>query len=251
MNYKYDDFLQIVKRSAVVEFIMTKNVAFYESTKNALEFCNERDISVLPSHDNLHVYELKDNEFVKRVIQSTEKLKVTDFIFDRQVMESFEHSFVKYVYDNEKIVGILHFCDYNRKAVYIYVYGLINELEELIRDDLTNNGYTDKDLLEYYKDKDEIYKNMHKRYEESKGKLGPFQFADLKPLIRFHNHSLRTKINDSISELRNDIVHSKQLVKTKDRAEHLEHFDYGSFKEFRDKVYALCKTIEKVKERVK
>ena len=59
MDYDYENFLEIVKRSAILEFIMTKNVQFFEdfdSNKERLDFCKDRDISFLPSNDNQNVY---------------------------------------------------------------------------------------------------------------------------------------------------------------------------------------------------
>lgn len=237
MDYEFENFISIIKRAATIEFIMTKNICFFEDIKDVKEkikFCQDRDISTLPSKDNIHLYKLKNNIFLKTKIKQKDKLKITDFIFDNDVLSSFENGFIKYVYDNNDLVGILHFSDYNRKTVYIYLYGLINEFEENLRDVLIKNNYTEEDFLNYHKSKKtkEDYDKLIERYEKDKIKLKDFQFANLFELIIFCNSKLKLKLNDKISQLRNDVAHIRRLIKTKDKFDKEESFDYNSFKRF-------------------
>ena len=186
-SYEHKKFLSDVRRLCIVEYLMTNNIYYYETIdeKNLHKFCKEKDIGTLPSKYSNLVYVLdNNNNFIKKEIKHEEKLKITDHIFDKDVLESFtEASPIKYVYKDDVLEGIVHFSDYNRSAVKIYLYGVISEFENNLRTIFISTEIKEESLLEYIKLKAEkdkkigIYEEAKRRYESSKNKSYPFEIG--------------------------------------------------------------------------
>jgi hypothetical protein len=275
-NYEYENFLSITQRSAILEFIMTKNINYYEdlikNNKDPVSFCNEKNINILPSNDNKNKWNLtENNEFIKeKIIENVDKLKESDNIFDFKVLNSFsKESPIKFVYWNNDLKGIIHYSDYNRETTYVYLFGLILELEQNIRDLLSKNKYTEKDLLKYLKNqieqetdisekktKEKIYKDSYERYSEEYGKIYPFQVFNLSHTINFFNNLIdikkieSNKIPTQITTLRNSIMHKKNLIKVINFNEGPFKFDFDSFKNFRENVKILFNAIKNTRNQL-
>jgi hypothetical protein len=261
-RYEFDDYLTIVRRTAIVEFIMTKNALFYDKDKaNFLKFCKDREISTVPCKDGKRMFSIVGDKFVEAIIPYELKIKWNDYLFDDDILDSFtKESPLKYVYSGSVIKGVMHYCDYNRKPVYVYLYGLINELEESIRNKLSELGKTEKDLLAYLKEKSEKYEEVKITYSDAlkqsriSDKTNKFQNMNLSHLLRFYNHLCKecgfptidsTTINDY---LRNSVMHSRSFVTAINIKDAPEKYDFESFEKFRNAVKKLLETLRMLKE---
>jgi hypothetical protein len=88
-TYEFDSFLDIVKKTSLIDYIMTQNVNCYEEIENPAIFCSNRKITFLPSKDHIHKFVFDGKEFHKEIIENSDKTTVGTFIFDLDFMERF------------------------------------------------------------------------------------------------------------------------------------------------------------------
>jgi hypothetical protein len=248
---------------------MTNQIYYYEKLNDPLNFCKEKNILILPSENKNFKYILNNsNEFIRTEINSEDILKVSDNIFDFAVLNSFsENSTVKFIYWNTEFKGILHYSDYNRETTYVYLFGLILELEENIRNILYKNNYTEIHLLDYLQQKAEyeknekqksikenIFKDAKKRFLSEYGKVYPFQVFNLSHTIDFFNHLIKKGILNyeplsyEINEIRNSIMHKKNFIKVLDFEKGRFKFDFDSFLSFKKKVITIFNSLNNLKK---
>jgi len=230
-------------RQPVIGDIMTSEVIFYDPDyENKLkEFCKERNITYLPSLEcDDKCYKLEKDKFKELDINSYQKVSVNDYIFDDTILEKFRKNHVLFVFDKNQLVGIIHFSDYNRNPVYVFLYQLILDFEKKLRNLLINSGLTNEDMIEFFNSKkndDKYYADKFKKYTEREKKkemkqLKPFQVFYLEDLIALINHHKILKLSGKVRKVRNRIMHFVNPVKYRNYEKATLIYDFKSFEEF-------------------
>jgi hypothetical protein len=242
--------LSEIEESLCFDKIMASEVLFYDDSFNedCKKFCEKRNITYLPwKKDERFCYKLVDHKFEKKRITESQKVNVKEYVFQASVVEKFRKHQVLFVYRNSDIAGVVHFCDYNRNPVSIYGYALLLEFEKKLRKLLVSKGLNNDDMLAFFsKKRDSFSKGNDKGYYGRKVKsfqkaenqakmkeLESFQMfclKDLTDLLNFKNiYTVPDAIND---DLRNTIMHSKNVVKHEDYATSHLIYNFESFREF-------------------
>lgn len=219
--------------------IMTSDVIFYDDSFEAecAKFCQERYITYLPSLDNFDIcYTFVDSKFQDERIDSRQKVSVDDDIFDKSIVEKFEAHQVLFVFEKNELVGVVHFCDYNRNQVSIYIYSLLLAFEKGLRELLIHNGLHNEDMIEF----------LHSRIKDEMKELEPFQTFYLMNLIKLTNSKKILKLSESVNDIRNIVMHAKNPVKHKDYEVAGLIYNIESFKNFFKSIKLLQSELRKV-----
>lgn len=247
-----------------VSEIMTNDVVFYDekNEEECLSFCEKRDISFLPSHEGDNVFEYEDGQFRRRELSPEQKVSADANVFSSKLLEKFSENDVLFVQENDRLVEVMHFADFNCKEVYCYLYSRVYDLETSLRELLRSEDITEEDLATYYESKLETsQKDFYQRrlnelrdIVEERSVTRPFQEVYLQDLITLihNNHqifnlSLEQK---TLRELRNHIMHEKQFVKHKHYDEFAMHYDFDSFESFFQDVRCLEETIRRIENKL-
>jgi len=237
--------------------IMTNELLFYNSAseQDCKNFCRTRNITFLPSKRDSNIcYKLVGNEFRERQIEESQRVEATDGIFDDSVLSKFEKHHVLFVYKKSEVIGVVHFCDYNRDPVFLSVYPLLLKFEKKLRRLLTSHGLKNQDMLKFFEEhakKDDYYMKRLQSFEKHKVKKGmkelePFQMFDLKDLTALVNSKKLLKISDSINDLRNTIMHAKNVVRNRDYEVANLIYDFESFRDFFNSVKLIKLKIDEI-----
>ena len=232
--------------------IMTTEIKYFEDfekEKDAKKFCEDREVTYLPlKGNNLLVREFKNGHFGEIELQESQKIKPTKKIFDKDVIELFDKSRVLFVFSKDKLKGIIHYSDYNREPVYIYLYSQILNFEKSLRGLLIIKGLKNEDMINYFEEKarDGDSNFRHKfdyinRNRESLKSFSEFQLFYLSDLIFLLDDRLKVSINQKVKDLRNDVMHSKDFVEHKDYQELPSLYRFSSFTEFFELVLTFYK----------
>lgn len=239
---------------------MTKEVTYYdpEIEDKLKTYCKEKDITYLPSLDLKRVYFVIDGKFTNIEIKESLKISPGLYAFDKDLLEKFENDdHILFVFDQNLLVGIIHFSDYNRVEIYTYLYELIANLERDLRKLLVLNGYDYNDMLEFFKkhvNRNDIYKekfDKFKDYGNKFNKVGPFEFFDLADLVALCDNKGIAKVNHEILELRNKVMHSRSGIKIKDYEQDHLVYNFASFKSFFNVVIKLHEEFRRIHNRIK
>ena len=98
---------------------------------------------------------------------------------------------------------VVHFCDYNRNPVAIYVYSLLLKFEQSLRELLISKGLTNNDMITFFEK--QVKKNKNNEYylrkvENSKKLEKQKEMKELELFQTFH-------LKDLI-----DLLHSKKNI---------------------------------------
>lgn len=205
---KLNNFEEGIKKISSIKEIMTTEIKYYESFKNDEEreqFCKDRKIDCLPLKDKLEIWEY--NKKKCRLINEDEIIYDADcFIYDTKLINSIsKDDKLKFILKNKKLIGLIHFVDYNRKQAYIYPYFKFIEFESLLREYIKIIG-KEKEYLD----------NIIKKYEKKVEKIEDTSFIELLKFSRenqlididhliINNNDFQGKINF----LRNNLMHIK------------------------------------------
>jgi hypothetical protein len=207
--------------------IMTSDVVFYDDSFEAecAKYCQERYITYLPSLEDFDIcYRFADRKFQEERIDESQKVSVDDDIFDKSVIKKFEAHQVLFVFEKNELVGVVHFCDYNRNPVSIYIYSLLLAFEKGVRELLIQNGLHNEDMIEF----------LHSKMKEEMKELEPFQTFYLMNLIKLTNSKKILELSESVNYIRNIIMHAKNPVKHEDYEVAGLIYNIESFKKFFD-----------------
>lgn len=198
--------------------IMTRGMVFYdeEYLAECKEFCRIRDIHFLPhihSHNLCYYYDRDTGNFKKQQIQERQMVRHDDPIFDTNLINDFKAFQVLFVEKSKRIVGIVHMSDYNRGAVYDYLYKKLFLLEKgLVHLIIQFSGLRRR----------ELFKFLGKSLPEGEGDkvLTQKDFRgkgiSLKTILELVHAYEMVKIREAdihkIIAVRNKIAHSDQLV---------------------------------------
>lgn len=237
--------------------IMTSQVLFYDNSFEAIcmNYCQERYISYLPSLDNFDIcYRFADRKFQEERIDESQKVSVDDDIFDKLVVEKFEAHQVLFVFEKNELVGVVHFSDYNRSPVFIYVYSLLLAFEKGLRELLIRIGLSNEDMIEFlelHQNENDYYKKQLEYYSGSKIKdemkeLETFQMFYLKELIGLVNYKKILRLSESVNYIRNIVMHAKNPVKYEDYEVAGLIYNIESFKKFFESIKSLQSELREV-----
>ena len=257
-----------IEASLCFDKIMTSEVLYYDDAFNedCKKFCRRRNITYLPwKKDERFCYKLVDDKFKKRRITKSQKVNVREHVFQASVLEKFQKHQVLFVHRNSDIAGVVHFSDYNRNPVSVYGYALLLEFEKKLRKLLVSYGLNNDDMLAFFSQKRDnsskrndkwFYGRKVKFFQKAVNKtkmeeLEPFQMFYLRDLIDLSNFKNIYTVPDAINDdLRNTIMHSKNVVKHKDYVTSRLIYDFASFCEFIELIKLLKLESEKVSKQI-
>jgi hypothetical protein len=239
---------------------MTEEVTYYdpEIEDKLKTYCKNEHITYLPSFDFKKVYFLHDEAFESEEIANSLKTTPDLYVFDEDLLKQFQKGkHILFVFDQNLIVGIIHFSDYNRVEVYTYLYELIANLERDLRKLLVLNDLNNKDMLEFFKDhanNNKFYKEKFAKYKDYGNKfneVGPFESFELSDLVALCNDKKIIRINHEILELRNKVMHSVGGVNNKDYEQDPLIYNFESFEAFFNNAIKLQTEFRQIHNRVK
>lgn len=234
------------------EDIMTIEIYFREefSENEAVRFLQERDITYLPSRlDNSYLYKLENNLLKTVELEKEQIVDLKKNIFDKNVLGLFKKSEVLFVFSKNKLVGVVHFCDYNREPVFIYGYSKILNFEKNLRNILIKNGLKNNDMKEFFKEKSDniVFKKKYQDFDKLPLKSSePFQCFYLLDLISLLAHNKILKISQKVNDLRNYIMHGRNIVEHKNYEEANLIYDFHSFEKIFNLIRLFNEEFEKV-----
>ena len=232
--------------------IRTGDVLYYDKSfkKSFLDrcyrFCEKREIDFLPAlekTDKMYFRDPQSETFKERYISGEMRVEADMDIFSEAVGQKFRKNPLLFVMNKGKLDGVVHFSDYNRPVVSIYLYELIVDYERKLRTVLIGAEKNNEHMLKYFehkaaKEKDPQDKNFYKDkityYEKNKtkiSKLQEFEFFYLKELISFVNHLKLLKLGE-LDKLRNAVMHASDFVNMQDPKSESFIYDVKTFEAF-------------------
>jgi hypothetical protein len=224
--------------------IQTTDILYYDPDleKEHYKFCQERDIDCLPSLEDKRTVYLRNDEtptFKKTENSKDRIIPASMNIFNPQLLESFERNPLLLVFENEELAGVVHFSDYGKTIVSVYLYELFFMYEKALRSLLVAHGCTDEDMIAYFEHKakdpedKERYSRRLQKYKKnlSKKKRTPFELCyirEIRGLVKYKN-IVKLK---NLSYLRNMIMHAHELVRLDDPEVGDYVYDFKSFETF-------------------
>lgn len=241
--------------------IQTEDVLYYdEGLRNqCYEFCRQRDIDCLPSQDNAgQIYIRNDGTGAFEIAPVTEYRKIdgTHGAFRVATFEALERNHVLLVHDNGELCGVVHFSDYSKPAVSMYLYELFYQYERSLRNFLRASGLHNDDMLAYFQLRAKDDRRYQRRINDTQRRIAEFakepefQRFYLDDLIGLANEAGKIVLNNDVVKLRNMIMHAHELVDMKDwRTDDLV-YDFASFQGFFELALVLHSDFRKVKNRI-
>lgn len=247
-----------LEMSIIVRDLMTSEVEFFKNESESKKFCEKRDIEKMPLESNLKEYMQFDKGKKmfrkKRIFDSdliSPNLNIVNFIEKTKKKDLF------FVSDGREIIGVIHYCDLINSVAYVYFYALFNLFEKRLREGLIYAKCSNKDLLDWLKEKSEEGEKKAEDYEKriKETKLPPFQHIDFRDLLSFcygagiipENPKIKPKNElDFLARLRNNLMHNKDLSCRQDRENNemlYERKDYDRFLKAYYKIKELNKKL--------
>ncbi|NCO28825.1 MAG: hypothetical protein COS15_05595 [Caldiserica bacterium CG02_land_8_20_14_3_00_36_38] len=242
-----------------IQNIMTKEVSYYDpDIEDKLKlYCKNEHITYLPSFDFKKVYFLHNEAFENKEIEKSLKITPDLYVFDEDLLKQFQKGkHILFVFDQNLIVGIIHFSDYNRVEVYTYLYELIANLERGLRKFLVLNNLSNNDMLKFFEkhaSSNGVYKGKFDKYKDYGNKfnlVGPFESFELSDLVALCDDKEIIRINHELLELRNKVMHSVSSVKNEDYEQDPLIYNFESFEAFFNDAIKLQSEFRRIHNRV-
>jgi hypothetical protein len=258
----------VMKRKITISDIQTTDLLFFdpdfapEIKDQCFKFCRDRDIDCLPALDDANKVYIRDEKslsFRAEEITSMRKVDGTLNIFDRQLLQRFSDQSLLLVYSDADLTGVVHFSDYNKSFVSVYLYELFLAYEKNLRTLLRKYSLKNHDMIAYFelkkskvkREKDiEFYEDkIQQSYDNIKKntKLPQFEVFYLKDLIALVNHRKIISLKDEVFELRNLVMHAHEFVHMEDPETDDFIYNLASFKKFFHQVNILISDHKRVK----
>ena len=228
--------------------IQTSDVLYYdkEYAEMCFCFCKERDIDCLPSlidPNKIHVRDEKDRKFSDELVKSGRKVDASEYIFSSWLVGKFTEKRLLLVCESSELVGVVHFSDYAKPAVSIYLYEILFAYENALRKLLERKGYTNESMVEYFQQKiadstgedRDFYQDKVTGYydrQAKNSKLPRFHSFYLSDLVEFAVDKGINIKSEGVIGLRNSIMHAHELVNKKDPNASNLIYDIDSFSKF-------------------
>ena len=197
---------------------------------------------------NVYKYDQIYNNFTEFEIKEEQKVDDEQYIFDNRILDSFKNNPVLFVYSKGSLKGVIHFCDYNRNVVYVYVYSVLLEFERLLRLFLIKNNIEENDIFIELQIKNESKIKKRRSEEREDINIDPFQIFDLGHITDYIKTKFKIDFNPDrdITNLRNYIMHGKSLISKEDYLKENFIYNYNSFKIFFNRVEKLNTEFNKI-----
>ncbi|MFB6241215.1 MAG: hypothetical protein ABEJ36_00235 [Candidatus Nanosalina sp.] len=234
-----------------VSQIMTSDLVYFDPVieSKCEKFCEERNISYLPTLDRQRVQKYEDGEFKSRGARlvRNQSVEPDKYIFSRDLFKLFKYHEVVFIAKDSNIVGVIHFSDYNSKKVYSYLYKQIYELEIKLRELIVKNGIHEK----YEWENHELDTEERKRDYLEETRLYELLDAaekyeeDIQLGIEYENGT-----GEAVNKLRRQVMHGKQFVENENRNEQPLNFTQESFETFFKRVEKMDRLHRQVSSRL-
>lgn len=239
---------------ARIKEIMTREIVFFDEDfpEACTNFCKVRQIRVLPDlSDSTQCHVFAKNQFTARRIKAEQIVSPETNPFLPKLTEVFTKSKILFVHDYGTLVGVVHFCDYNKPAIYEAAYEKLYQLERgllsLVEQD---DQLTIGDLPPHHRDEWPV-----ERYPES---LKAFHFHErgatlwetLKLVKKHHLLPLQDRDINRINKVRRIVAHSHTIVKRMSRSRALPQYDIRTFQSFMLGMEQIEKTIRQINNRL-
>ena len=241
--------------------LMTEEIIFYdpEFHEECVTFCRDRGIHHLPSLDNdeRHWVMGQDGNCGVEAVPDDLVVQASGSPFHLSFEDRFRRRHLHFVHSDQRLVGVVHFSDYNAPVVSQYLYGAMAEYERSLRALLINRDLADKDMLAWFADKasngNDHFTKRHDRLSRVLNRdapgSAPFELCYLDDLIGLLRDREVIGLKHEVVELRNHVMHAHELVDRRGgEGSHL--FDFASFQRFFRQVQVLLTDHHRVKNRL-
>ena len=209
--------------------IETKDILFFDAEfqEKCFKFCSQRDIEFLPSlDDSTQIYVRDDNtqDFKREPISEQRKMDGFQRAFDSQVLDAFRQNHLLFVFTEGEFSGVVHFSDFNKSSVSLYLFEVLIQYEKTLRIFLQECALRNSDIVKFFENKvtqakKDSSRNFYQKriddYQKKRAeieKLPQFQSFFLDDLISFANTVQGTNLETNVRKLRNMIMHAHELV---------------------------------------
>lgn len=244
--------------NAKISDILINELYFYNHENRDIlkEFCKVNSITFLPDKNQKAVFELMGDEFVRRNLNPEYCISPDKKLLDEETLKKFENNpeEIRFVIENDKIIGVVHIVDYNNEFIQIEIFRLLFRFENNLRKLLRSRRFDNDDFIEWVKLKAEKSEYWSERYErimpedpERRNRIinerqenYAFQTFNLSELLIFSFEKgvlNRDKIYfRDIKKIRNSIAHRRHLTPMNENEE--GYFVYN-FEELRNFISSL------------
>jgi len=118
--------------------IQTSDINYFEPNQvsDCYKFCEDRDIDYLPvldDQDSIYFRDLSSKTFQKQIITEDRKVNGSINIFENQMLQRFTDNYLLLVYSGATLTWVVHYSDYNKTVVSIYLFELFLAYERSLR----------------------------------------------------------------------------------------------------------------------
>ena len=245
--------------------IQTSELLYYDANiaNDCLRFCEDRDIDCLPSlFDPLKYFKKTNNSFFEDDVISERRVEKEEYIFNKSLLSKFQNYSLLFVYSQGDLTGVVHFSDYNRPQVNLFLFDLLTSYERSLRKLLVLSGLNNQNMLDFfshevdtakkentksfYKGKADDFEKHRYRYNS----LPVFEKFYLKDLMELASYQKIIKVDHCINDLRNEIMHAHDLVLMQDANRDDYIYDFKSFDKFFKQVIILLQDYKRVNNRI-
>ena len=216
------------------------------SKRKCYSFCAKREIDCVPAlEDSLKIYVRQPEKyhFVEEIVASERIINSSINIFSPELVEKFANHHLLLVFCDNSLSGVVHFSDYNRSVVSIYLYKIFLAYEKALRAVLHKHGYKNENMIEYFREMStklegrerNFYERKIKDYSKKSGDLKqllPFQSFYLKDLIGLAEYNSILFVDNRVNDLRNMVMHAHEFVSMEDPTSANLIYNFETFKRF-------------------
>jgi len=212
--------------------IATRQIIYFDKAfeDKCAEFCQVRDISMLPDLSvlrSIHKYDRDKHKFSHTFLPPNEFKQMTispdRFLFADQTLAKFQKQDLLFVVDQDVLLGIVHYSDYNKSIVYEQTYHRLFKLERGLLQLIEMSGkFKRRNLYPKTTHMPDAPLTAWDFREEHKSLNEVLNFANDHKLISIQNVA-------AVKELRNRVAHSADLVLQKDYGKRDLVFEKESF----------------------
>lgn len=245
--------------------IQTTALLYYDPAfeEQCYQFCLERDIDCLPALEDERIvyrYDKAGGSFVKGEIGEGQKVDGRTCLFDASLLERFQREPLLFVHTDGYLTGVIHFSDYNRPEVSVYLYRALFDFEKALRELLLLRGIDDTTMLAYFAEKASTAAESKKGYWTKK--IAQMQVAadahKTPPLQQFYLDDLLGLAKDrkvidprgGLVDLRNAVMHVRDHVQLQNFTAKNAVYDRESFAKFFKLCLGLHGDLKRIKNQV-
>ena len=237
--------------------ISTKNIVFYDPyvKDRCVDFCQRRAITLMPDLHDPHTiwrYNAESRDFKASPTPPESIADAQTPVFNANLASRFAESPLLLIQDQNCTAGVVHFSDYNCDKIAIACFSAFREWERTARTLLNELGFSDEDFARYLENhKNERWQLIAPQYRlRSSSASSAFAHADLLPFNAFLGGATGIKLKDSVTKIRNSVMHARGLVLNDPDAEHDLIFDLESFTTFFTCIQELMQSSRTLKNRL-